>query len=178
LINSSVGGTPIEAWTSMDVQKDLPQVKPIFDQWAKRQAGWDPAKAAAQNEKQTADYKETAKKAKADGKPAPKTPQKQVEPRLDSHYPANLFNGKIAPLIPFAIRGAIWYQGENNAGSVISSAYGLQLSTLIKDWRQRWAEGDFPFGWVQLPNFKKPQVEPVEDTGWVHVREGMLKTLS
>jgi sialate O-acetylesterase len=47
--------------------------------------------------------------------------------------------------MPYAIRGAIWYQGENNAGSGWSQHYGLQLATMIKDWRTRWGQGDFPF---------------------------------
>jgi sialate O-acetylesterase len=83
----------------------------------------------------------------------------------------------IQPLIPYAIGGAIWYQGERNSHGELSKCYGLQLSTLIKDWRTRW-DYDFPFAWVQLPNFTEPQTKPVESTGWVLVREGMLQTLS
>ena len=109
------------------------------------------------------------------GPEPPRPPRKPSEPRLDNHSPANLFNGKIAPLIPYAIRGAIWYQGESNAGE--GQLYALQLPLLIRDWRARWGEGEFPFAWVQLPNFHKPQQEPVEDSGWVLVQEGMLKTL-
>ena len=175
LINSSVGGTAIEAWTSWDAQKDKLELKPIFDRWDKQQAGWDPAKAQAQYEKQLATWKTAAAKAKAEGKQAPRAPRKPDEPRRSANHPATLFNGKIVPLIPYAIKGAIWYQGESNAGN--GTQYALQLETLVKDWRGRWGY-DFPFGWVQLPNFHKAQVEPVEDTGWVRVREGMLKMLA
>jgi sialate O-acetylesterase len=168
LINSSVGGTPIEAWTSLDAQQAQPKLKPTLD-------AWEPAKAQARYEKQLAVWKESAAKAKAAGKPAPRQP---ADPRRSSHRPANLFNGKIAPWIPYAIRGAIWYQGESNAGN-LAALYGLQLETLVKDWRTRWGEGDFPFAWVQLPNYRKPQTQPVEtDSGWALVREGMLKTLA
>jgi sialate O-acetylesterase len=96
---------------------------------------------------------------------------------LDQNRPANLFNGMIHPLIPFTLRGAIWYQGERNANSEYPQLYGLQLSTLIADWRTRW-NTDFPFLWVQLPNFRTPQTEPVETSGWVIVQEQMLKTLA
>jgi len=174
LINSSVGGTPVEAWMSWEAQKGLAGLKPLFDSWEQRQATWDPQKAKAAYEKQLAAWK----KAKAEKKTVGRAPRAPVEPRLDSHHPAVLFNGKIAPLIPYAIRGAIWYQGESNANSGTGHLYGLLLSTLIKDWRARWGQGDFPFGWVQLPNFHAPQKAPVEDTGWVMVREGMLKTLA
>jgi sialate O-acetylesterase len=176
IINSSVGGTAIEAWTSWDAQKGKAELKqPVFDRWEKMQADWTPEKAAAAYEKQLAAYKLAVAKAKAGGKPEPRAPRKQVEPRLDGNHPANLYNGKISPLIPYAIRGAIWYQGESNAG--IGQLYRLQLTTMIKDWRARWGY-DFPFAWVQLPDFHAAQKEPVEDTGWVHVREGMLQTLS
>jgi len=178
LINSSVGGTPVEAWMSWDVQKNFAEMKPVFESWDQRQTTWDPVKAKAAYEKQLAAWKESVKKAKAANKPAPRGVRPPAEPRLDSKHPAVLFNGKIAPLIPYAIRGAIWYQGESNAGGGTGHLYQLLLSTMIKEWRTRWGEGDFPFGWVQLPNFHAAQKEPVEDTGWVMVREGMLKTLA
>lgn len=181
LINSSVGGTPIEAWTSMAAQKDLADLKPLFARWDNDTATYDPEKAKAQFEKQFAAWREVAKKARADGKQPPRGPLPPVNPRKNSHHPAVLFNGKIAPLVPYAIRGAIWYQGESNANSARQGAgaenYGLQLRTLIADWRGRWGQGDFPVAWVQLPLFHKAQSEPVEETGWTIVREQMLKTL-
>ncbi len=173
LIHSSVGGTPIEAWTSLAAQKDVPEVKPIFESWEKRIATWDPAKAKADFEKQTADYPARAEKAKAEGKPAPRKPTMPVEPTIDSHRPANLFNGKIAPLIPYAIKGAIWYQGESNAGSPAGGlAYRRQLPLLVADWRTRWGQGDFPFAWVQLPEYVNGSSD-----GWCLVREAMLQSL-
>lgn len=175
LINSSVGGTAIEAWTSWDAQKDLADLKPIFDRWDKMQADWDPAKVQAQYEKQMATWRTNSATAKAEGKPAPRAPTRPSEPRLSSNHPATLFNGKINPLIPYAIRGAIWYQGESNAS--LGNHYALQLATMIKDWRARWGY-DFPFGWVQLPNFQKAQVAPVEESGWAQVREAMRLSLS
>ena len=76
------------------------------------------------------------------------------------------------------MRGAIWYQGEANAGVPAASLYGLQLRTMITNWRQDWAQGDFPFLFVQLPNFKAPQRQPFENDGWPIVREQMLQTLA
>ncbi len=181
LINSSVGGTPIESWTSMPAQKDLAELKPLFTRWDNDTASYDPDKAKVQFEKQFAEWRTVAKKARDEGKPPPRPPQQPVNPRRNTHHPAVLFNGKIAPLVPYAIRGAIWYQGESNANSVRQGAgadnYGLQLRTMIADWRSRWGQGDFPVAWVQLPLFHKAQSEPVEETGWTTVREQMLKTL-
>lgn len=175
LINSSVGGTPVEAWTSWDVQKDVPELKPVFEKWNQAQANWDAAKAKEKDKATLEKWKAADAKAKAAGKASPRKPKSTMEPRIDSKHPYVLFNGKIMPLIPFAIRGAIWYQGESNSG--IGDLYGMQLAMMIKDWRARWGY-DFPFAWVQLPNFHQPQKEPVEDSGWVMVREGMLKCLN
>ena len=81
----------------------------------------------------------------------------------------------IAPLVPYAIRGAIWYQGESNAGSPI---YGIQLAALIANWRDDWKQGDFPFLFVQLPNFMARQTQPSESVGgWPLEREQFLKLL-
>jgi sialate O-acetylesterase len=79
----------------------------------------------------------------------------------------------IAPLIPFYIRGAFWYQGESNEAR--AQQYGLLLPTMIKSWRERWGEGDFPFGIIQLPNYRAPKDEPA-DEAWSHVREAQRLT--
>lgn len=171
LINSSWGGTPVEAWTSADALAAVPALKPVTDLWAERTAkSWDEAKAMAAFDKQLAAWKENVKKAKAAGKEPPRAPKKPVDPRLDSHHPANLFNAMIAPLIPYAIKGAVWYQGESNANDLTAALYGLQLETLIQDWRKRWGS-EFPFAWVQLPNYRS------SDRNWPLVREGMLHAL-
>ncbi|MCA9086177.1 MAG: sialate O-acetylesterase [Planctomycetaceae bacterium] len=178
LINSSVGGTSIESWTSMPAQKAVAAIEPRLAAWEKDDADFDADKAAATFNRATELWKKRAAEAKAAGKQAPRKPSLAVQPRTDRNYPANLFNGKINPLIGYTIRGAIWYQGENAAGRGFSHLYGDQLKTLIADWRIRWNQGDFPFAWVQLPNYRTPQTEPSETTGWVLVQEGMLKTLN
>src|SRR6185295_7067054 len=79
----------------------------------------------------------------------------------------------IAPLIPFYIRGAIWYQGESNEAR--AQQYGILLPTMIKAWRERWGEGDFPFAIVQLPNYRDPKPEPADEP-WSHLREAQRRT--
>jgi sialate O-acetylesterase len=172
LINSSVGGTEIEAWTSMDAQKNVPAVKPTLEDWDKRVASWNPENAKAEFVKQKITWQAAADAAKAAGKPAPREPRIPVDPKLDSNRPANLYNGKIAPLIPFAIKGAIWYQGESNANTVQRGlAYRVELPLLIEDWRKRWG-ATFPFAWVQLPDYNAQNSQ-----GWCLVREAMLQSL-
>ena len=97
----------------------------------------------------------------------------------DRNKPANLFNGMVNPHIPYAIRGAIWYQGERNSRNIsFAKAYSIQLPMMINDWRRRWGQGDFPFLFVQLPNFKAVNLDPNAESIWAHTRESMAKTLA
>ena len=88
--------------------------------------------------------------------------------------PASLFNGMIAPLAPYAMRGVIWYQGEGNAGRAFE--YRTLLPALIGSWRQAWKQGEFPFLVVQLPEFGARREQPSE-SAWAELREAQLLTL-
>jgi hypothetical protein len=179
LINASWGGTAIEAWTSMPAQEGKKELASIFESWRQKTSVlFDEAQAQAQFEKQMTVWTNVSAKAKAAGKKEPQKPKSPVAPRLQSNHPANLFNGMIAPIIPYAIRGGIWYQGENNAHGEAAKLYELQLPLMIQDWRQRWNQGSFPFAWVQLPNFKKPTQDPGAPSAWAVMRESMLHTLT
>jgi len=179
LIASSVGGTPIESWTSMEKMEGRKELAPVFEQWAEKlRTPFDPVKAQAQYQKQYAAWKTNSAKRVAEGKPAGYAPQKPVPAREDKNYPANLFNGMIAPIIPYAIRGAIWYQGENSGRAGFAQLYDYQLPLLIADWRARWGQGEFPFAWVQLANYRQVTNTPTPISHWAHVREGMLKSLA
>jgi sialate O-acetylesterase len=87
--------------------------------------------------------------------------------------PAGLFNGMIAPLIPYAIRGAIWYQGENNVSRAF--AYRKAFPLLITDWRSQWKQGEFPFYFCQLANFEGKWKNP-GDSAWAELREAQAMT--
>jgi sialate O-acetylesterase len=89
--------------------------------------------------------------------------------------PAGLYNAMIAPLLNYPIKGVIWYQGESNTSKALE--YRDLFPTLIRDWRSKWNQGDFPFLFVQLPNFMKVQEQPSE-SNWALLRESQLKTLS
>ncbi len=90
------------------------------------------------------------------------------------NYPTLLSNGMIQPLIPFAIRGVVWYQGESNTSRACQ--YDDLFAAMIHDWRKRWGMGDFPFLFVQLANFKSKQPTPIE-SDWAELRDAQLKTL-
>ena len=175
LVHSSWGGTPVQAWTSVAAHKEAPALKPLLENLDKSIASWDPVKAKANHEKQLAKWKEDEAKAKADGKQPPRKPNAPTDPNVSQNSPGRLYNGMIAPLVPYTLRGAIWYQGESNAGN--AKLYGTQLGTMITSWRADWKQGDFFFLSVQLPNFMAPQKEPSEMGGWPLIREEFVKLL-
>jgi sialate O-acetylesterase len=84
-----------------------------------------------------------------------------------------LYNGMIAPLMPFAIKGVIWYQGESNAGR--AALYRELFPLMIKNWRDDWKQGEFPFLFVQLAPWQKIVTEP-QESAWAELREAQLLT--
>ncbi len=90
-------------------------------------------------------------------------------------YPTLLFNGMINPILPYGIKGAIWYQGESNSDR--AKQYQRVFPDMIKDWRKHWNQGDFPFLFVSLANFTAPVEIPAE-SNWAELRESQTKTLS
>ena len=102
--------------------------------------------------------------------------KKAVPPLTGQHVlPGRLFNGMMHPILPYAIRGVLWYQGESNTGN--ASLYRTSFPLLIKDWRQHWQQGDFPFYFCQLANYRAKTNQPGESV-WAELREAQAKTLS
>ncbi|HTW61492.1 MAG TPA: sialate O-acetylesterase [Terracidiphilus sp.] len=163
VIDSTWGGTPGEAWTRMTALGADAALAPLFVSWGKMTEGESNALLREANKQRIID------EAKAQGKPAPEFPW---VPQLESWGPGMLWNGMIAPLTPFPIRGVLWYQGESNSPLERAPLYGRIFRTLIEDWRQEWGEGDFPFLYVQISSFKST---PAED--WALLREQQLKAL-
>ena len=165
MIGTYWGGTLAQAWTSRDVLEADPVLAPMVKIADESAAKPEIAKAAfdANLKKWEAD----AAKAKAAHGPPPHKPS-WVEPARSPNRPANLFNAMLAPLIPFAMRGALWYQGESNAG--MPEQYARLFPAMINDWRTRWGEGDFPFYFVQLAGYNP--------TNWPWLRESQQRTLS
>jgi sialate O-acetylesterase len=172
VVVSAVPGSAIESWTDGELQKDLPDMELIFHKIEKDSArGYNPEAAKANYEKAMAVHNVLAAEAQAAGRPSVGPPRLQLHPRATG--PGGLFNGKIAPLIPYAIRGAIWYQGETNAQTPeTGKLYATKFSMMINDWRARWGQGDFPFVWVQLPKYTNKEFQ-----GWRELRESQLETL-
>ncbi len=174
LIHSSVGGTPAEAWTSRSTLASDPELKPILERYAQAVQKWNPAEASEQQKQAAERRKAAVAKAKAEGKKAPKAPRAAADPRRSSSRPSGLYNAMIAPLQPYALAGVIWYQGEANSGR--AAEYRTLFPALIGDWRHAWAQGDFPFLFVQIAPHERmsPEIREAQLLSWQKVpRTGM-----
>ncbi|HEY3328737.1 MAG TPA: sialate O-acetylesterase [Capsulimonadaceae bacterium] len=184
LIESCIGGTSAEAWVSREALQNVPSLShylsELDDYTAKYPAQlqkYNDAKAV--NDAAMVKWKAEADAAKAAGSPPPPNRPRWIAPPLEPakvfNVSTRLFNGMISPLIPYGIKGAIWYQGEANWNQ--GWDYKTLLPTLISDWRNRWGEGDFPFLYVQLPGFNA--VVDTPGTSWfAEVREAQRLTLA
>lgn len=148
IIHSSVSGTMAEAWTRPEVMAGVPQLQPILDRYQADIKKYQ-LELAAYTDKLAA-WEIEVKAATDAGNKAPVKPKAPVNPATMTTHPGGLWNGKIAPLIPFTMRGVIWWQGEYN--SERSEQYKTLFPSMIKDWRAQWGQGDFPFYFVQMQN--------------------------
>lgn len=153
ILFSAYGGTEAEHWTSRAALEDNPEFLKVvraYDNSIKE----FPAKAAEfqrDSSKLTQQFLADSAKAKADGSTLPKKPVSPADPKK-GRMPSGLYNAMINPLLPYAIKGVCWYQGENNNGR--PKQYANILSTLIAGWRKDFMVGDFPFLIVQIAPFR------------------------
>jgi sialate O-acetylesterase len=170
LIHASWGGTPAEAWTSRATMEGSPALQSLLmahDRAAERYVSELTAFREALDP-----YLQAVQQARQEGKELPRPPAFPKYPE-DQNSPSTLYNGMIVPLQPYAIRGAIWYQGESNAGRAVQ--YQTLFPAMIRNWRADWGEGDFPFFFVQLAPFMKIAAEP-QESAWAELREAQRLT--
>jgi sialate O-acetylesterase len=174
VIHTSWGGTPAEAWTTLASMQADPDYQSQLDRWTKLINDY-PAALEKYNTQTLPAWEEARKKARAEGKPEPQRPRGPEGPNSQNR-PANLYNAMIAPIVPYSSRGAIWYQGESNAGRAFQ--YRKLLPLMISDWRRAWGAQkpqDFGFYIVQLANFMAEKPEP-GDSAWAELREAQTLT--
>lgn len=167
LIQSAWGGTPAQSWTSRPALEAEPALKFILDDWQRVIENYPAAKE--KYEQALAAWKAAAAQAKGEGRTPPAPPRPPQGPG-HQNTPAGLYNAMIAPLAPYAIRGAIWYQGESNASHPHAFAYRRLFRVMIEDWRRAWGLGAFPFLFVQLANFQS-------NGWWPLLRESQVEAL-
>ncbi|MBI3878756.1 MAG: sialate O-acetylesterase [Verrucomicrobia bacterium] len=157
LIQSDWGGSPAEVWMSEAALTTNPEYKrDIFDAYGDALKKYRGQKAAY-------DQELAALKAAKN-----LDELKKIKPPREPWKPTELYNGMIAPLIPYAIKGAIWYQGESNANR--AEQYRRLFADMIRNWRGDWGQGDFTFLAVQLAPHHKIEAEP-KDCSWAELRE-------
>lgn len=164
LIDSTWGGTPAEAWVSLEGLSSDASLMPVFAARAQLVAGQSDAGLVKAAEEREDDAARNA------NKPLPKH---NWRPDPQSWDPSWLFNAMVAPATGYAIRGVIWYQGESNSRLVLAPTYERLFPALIADWRKHWHEGNFPFLFVQISSFASSPSEL-----WPVVREAQRRTLA
>jgi len=170
LIQSAWGGTPIESWMSVSALRSDPDFLPIYKKWKELIEKYPEAKK--EHDLKVKEWEAVKKEAEKQGKPVPEWPLAPYGPS-NPRQPNVLFNGMIQPLIPYGIKGVIWYQGESNFRR--GYQYRNLFPVMIEDWRARWGQGNFPFLFVQLPNYKSQSEKKFH---WPEVREAQLMCLA
>ncbi|CAN5530767.1 hypothetical protein BH10ACI4_BH10ACI4_32000 [soil metagenome] len=159
LIDSTWGGTPAEAWTSLDALSSNAALMPVF---AARAEAMNHQAAGQRTDRLDAE-------AKAQGKTVPVRPW---HPNPVSWRPAGLFNAMIAPITPLPIKGVIWYQGESNANPQMVNLYSRLFPAMIADWRVQWHQPELPFLFVQISAYA---ANPADN--WGILRDAQRRTL-
>lgn len=164
LIGSHVSATAAELWTSRSALDAHPKLKFLHERHQRIVQQYDPARAKADYEAAMEKYRTVAEKARAAGRKPPRAPGMAGNPK--DRGPSCLYNGMIAPLQPFPIRGVIWYQGESNRAN--PPLYASLFPALIADWRKAWNRSDLPFLFVQLAPFNAvpPELREIQTQVW------------
>jgi sialate O-acetylesterase len=197
IVHSSKGATPIESWMSPAALASDPAFAIVSERWqhtlaeyparqaahVARLAEWTKAEEAAK----LAAMNRMAGTAKRSPSPAAGTPphaewlRGNPRPRAprgpgDPWTPSGLFNGMINPLLPYAMRGVLWYQGESNAER--AAEYHPLFAAMITAWRAHFGQGDFPFYWVNLADYAVPADGGEKGRSYAFLREAQTKTLA
>ena len=175
LINNAWGGSAAEAWVRRDSLEKDPRFKSLIDGWVAREAHYVTDAAKQQYAKTLAAWETKVAEAKAAGQTPPRRPYSPEYILAGNSRPGNIFAGVVHPTLGYGIKGVIWYQGESNAGRAWE--YRQLFPYMIEQWRAEWQQGDFPFYWVQLADYKSETENP-GDSSWAELREAQTRTLS
>lgn len=167
IIFSAVGGTPAQYWTSRATLEGNPELRPLVQAYDKALKEY-PAKLAdykAKEQELLAKFKMDSALARNENRPLPLKPLPPKDPFTQRHVCGH-FNAMIAPLLPYAIKGVVWYQGEANNSH--AKQYQTLFPAMINDWRKNWGMGDFPFLFVQVAPFKDmtPELREAQLLSW------------
>jgi sialate O-acetylesterase len=174
LIHCSWGGSAAEAWVRREVIEQDGRFEREMQRWREIEATFDFEREQANYRDRLAAWETGAAQARAEGRPVPSRPGAPRDQLAGQHRPGNLFAGMINPILGYGIRGVIWYQGETNASR--AAEYRDLFPLLIEHWREEWGQGEFPFYWVQLADFRAEKDQPSESE-WAELREAQTLTM-
>ncbi len=179
IIRTAWGGKPSEAFTSRESLASQPEGRALLQKLDSEMRRFDLARAQAVYEKKLAAWQKAwqANKAEKDPKKRqklPRKPQRPKPPALSPNRPMSIYNGMIHPWVGYAMQGAIWYQGESNAGR--AKEYETIFPLLILDWRRQWKK-QLPFYFVQLANFRAPSRVAGEASSWAELQNAQRLAL-
>lgn len=158
MINNAWGGSACDAWIRRDLLAADEKYKPLLDRWAQMESQFKELSAKTDlNDEQKKQFAALENQMKGNGRPG------------------NIYNGVLKSHLGYGIKGAIWYQGESNVGRAYQ--YRDLFPLMIKNWRDDWGQGDFPFYWVQLADFLAEKAEPGE-SAWAELREAQTMTMA
>ena len=166
LIDNAWGGSACEAWLRRDVLEADGRFDELIERWKDVEANYDETASTALYDKKLEKWKETKQG---------KRPRAPRNPLVGQNRPGNLFAGVLNPTIGYTMRGVIWYQGESNSGRAYQ--YRDLFPLMIQHWRDEWKQGDFPFYWVQLADYRAEASAP-GGSDWAELREAQTMTLS
>ena len=178
LVNNARGGSNIRGWVdpvALATDPELAEIAKVWgEHWTKSKAAYPAAKAKLDAD--IAAWEAERDAAKQANKPFNKPRPAEIWSGLpggpnDQGMPSGLFNGMINPLLPYALRGAIWYQGEANVGG--HGAYAKIFPAMIRGWRKQFGQGDVPFYWAQLASYNSPT-----GTAMAFLREAQAQALA
>ncbi len=178
ILNATWGGTPVESWMSAPTLASDPAFQPALARWAQTVADYPAASAAYETdlaawERADAEVAAQGREARAAWRKANAKPR---APRGPGHHwtPAGLYQGMIAPLVPAAITGVIWYQAESNADW--PEDYGVLFPAMIRQWRAEWGR-ELPFYFVQIANFRGTPTDRTPNQ-WPWLRDAQARALA
>ena len=179
IIRTAWGGKPSEAFTSRETLMSKPEGRALVQKLEAETRRFDLGRAVAQYEKKLEGWENIRKANRAEKDPKkrkklPRKPQKPSPPALSPKRPGAIYNGMIHPWAGYAMKGAIWYQGESNAGR--AKEYETIFPLLIQDWRKQWKR-ELPFYFVQLANFRRPTGRPGQASSWAELQNAQRLAL-
>lgn len=180
IISCSLGGTKIEPWMPQSAFEKNELLKIYYEKeiaiYNDRLNAWDEVKEKKTYTHLLEAWEEKVKKVELNGDKENNKPKKKAHPSRNKQIPATLYNAMISPLIPYAIKGVIWYQGESNSKN-LPEEYGVRLIAMIKNWRSAWGQKKLYFYSCQLANYRKPNDLPIDNDGWASVSYGQTQIL-